>query len=840
MVTSSSSYTDRGYQTKQNNRRKVEVVKVENVKNQEFVTSEQKKVRSTKTGESIRRIDKNHGRTAAVTETQALKEEGKSTVVSGFAGEFTQPQARQLADYTAQVGRIEILRSNQQFGGGQKSYIIGPSSLERLRRGSEQEKLYAGWTTSEILKGEKVITSEQLIIPPKTVFYDTSGTIPAEAVFKGGKTSITNAYGFVGGSGSEGFGSKTTKRTIDFNKYLPYATFGIFGTKKSRQEGKEAVLNISETFGVSSATRVLYSTGKPFRKLIGAPSIEGLEPRRGDVLKAGLVPATFYVGGLKVGGVAISEYSTVRYGVAGLGLFEAGKTIANDSSLSGYIEGVTYGATGVAAIPKYNWLNRNLMKLFPRYVTPESTSIGFIESTTVPISKENLLRFEGMEIKTIHVTPSKLPESFVTTAMPEKAGGMRLRENLLNFYRSAPSGAGDPYAYLGYAGISDGTVSSSSGQVLFGTPKITLLTETLTVTPSPLGRTLRSTNILQVKQGGKTFIPAENLFGASTERQVVTVSKYGDLLPFETEGSLVTTFPKERTFTFYPQRKANILTKAVDLFRKEPLSKESPLFKTLSTSRYYKLDILPAKTTSITPGIESITTTKNVPRLDLPSYNTALEESATSSRSVASSRITITKGYSFPIESSVPSSSRVSLGSYLLSSKISKSTVSSTGISSSLVISSVTSSVPSKISSFTSGSPSSYPSIISIPSRPSSPSFVSSPIISKSSSAPRDYFISTPSYGRKSKIDLDEFGLLFKEKVKKSKRRRLGEPGVYVLPDLASVSATEQENFRRFGGGEAIAPRLTKDIYTKALRAYKGIGTGFIPTEQMRTRRLRI
>jgi hypothetical protein len=83
------------------------------------------------------------------------------------------------------------------------------------------------------------------------------------------------------------------------------------------------------------------------------------------------------------------------------------------------------------------------------------------------------------------------------------------------------------------------------------------------------------------------------------------------------------------------------------------------------------------------------------------------------------------------------------------------------------------------------------------------------------------------------------FGLV-KKKKKVVKKAKLKSGGVYVLPDLMSVSRTEAYNYRVFGKGEAVAPRLTKSIYNKAFSAFKGYGVGFIPTEQMRTGRVRL
>ena len=55
---------------------------------------------------------------------------------------------------------------------------------------------------------------------------------------------------------------------------------------------------------------------------------------------------------------------------------------------------------------------------------------------------------------------------------------------------------------------------------------------------------------------------------------------------------------------------------------------------------------------------------------------------------------------------------------------------------------------------------------------------------------------------------------------------------VYVLPDLFSVSKTEAAT-----GKEAIAPRVTKNIFNLATGAFGGYTAGYIPTEQMRVGR---
>lgn len=97
------------------------------------------------------------------------------------------------------------------------------------------------------------------------------------------------------------------------------------------------------------------------------------------------------------------------------------------------------------------------------------------------------------------------------------------------------------------------------------------------------------------------------------------------------------------------------------------------------------------------------------------------------------------------------------------------------------------------------------------------------------------YSLRFPFYASSEKISEKK-----KIKGKKVRKIKIKDTGVYVLPDLRSVSMTEAETYRKFGRGEAIAPRLTKDIYRSALISFKGYGTGYIPTEQMRTRKIRI
>lgn len=66
-----------------------------------------------------------------------------------------------------------------------------------------------------------------------------------------------------------------------------------------------------------------------------------------------------------------------------------------------------------------------------------------------------------------------------------------------------------------------------------------------------------------------------------------------------------------------------------------------------------------------------------------------------------------------------------------------------------------------------------------------------------------------------------------------SKYKKARKSEIYVLPDLRSVSVTEARNFFKFGGGEARTPRLRGKTKLLALKAFKGLSSGFIPTREL-------
>lgn len=61
---------------------------------------------------------------------------------------------------------------------------------------------------------------------------------------------------------------------------------------------------------------------------------------------------------------------------------------------------------------------------------------------------------------------------------------------------------------------------------------------------------------------------------------------------------------------------------------------------------------------------------------------------------------------------------------------------------------------------------------------------------------------------------------------------RSGKLSVFAIPDLLSVSQTEQLSYARYGKGEAISPRLTSSVREATINAFSGRGLGRIPTLQ--------
>ena len=557
----------------------------------------------------------------------------------------------------------------------------------------------------------------------------------------------------------------------------------------------------------------------------------------------------------------------VRWVFGGLGVGSAIKTIKEKPTTAGVTEGLIYGGLGVSSVPKYNLLTRSFMKLSPKYRGVKATGISYVEDVTTPTKLSDLRTFENKVVPTTHVTLADLPKEFITTAQTTGAGPFRTKYKLFDFYKAAPKvGSLKRQAYLGYAGIvSAESTAPSSGKIIFGEPKITILIFNDLISPTPRGfKTIESAQKFQVQTTGKTYIPPENIAGRSMEGQFITPSAYGDRgisqdffgpkafdtgLGVPTPGSKIVQYQEQRTFTFYPQRKENILTQAINFIKTKSsgkeLSKESLLFKGLATTRFYKLKIVPAETKpvimeNVPSSVKRIDVNKyakeqaeisSAKRIESPSgfiSPSRLLTRTSSGKIVSKSSVSYTpSGYvsSLPSKSmSLKSSSISSSVSSSLSSGISSSLTSSSGrSSSSRISSSLSSSVSSSLSSGISSSLSS--SISRISSSPSS----SIPIISYPSR-------SSPPYKDSSK-SLLSYSVQTISKTKK-KKIRFKDTGLYVLPDLFNVELTERK-YALTTGEQAIAPRLTSKIKAQAFSAFKGYGPGYIITEQQRRRLLK-
>lgn len=600
----------------------------------------------------------------------------------------------------------------------------------------------------------------------------------------------------------------------------------------------------------------------------------------------------------------ISGLPIVRYGFGALGIGSAVKTFKENPSIAGATEAGIYGTLGVLSIPRYNLVTRSLMKLRPDYVSLKESKLVVVEDTTIPTSLKTLQSYEGKNVYTVHATLADLPKEFVTQAQPSGAGAGRTKLQLFDFYRSAPlegtykatfvkgyktsdklisstnmdliqgksqtyflgirSGrivspyvreTSKPVFYGGYVGIvGEKSTAPSSGKVVFGEPRITALIEKLRVEPNPKSKSITELHLKQVQMSGKTFIAAENIYGRSIEGQVYTVSAYGERginqeffgpkiyekgnLPVPTPGSKIVT--EKAGFTFYPQRKENILTQGINAISqkisgKEAINKEQPIGKLFYTTRYFKINLRTAKTSPV-PGAATSSNKieKELPFIDV---NKAQKELSTARRIESPS--SISSGVSSKISRSGPFSGTTYKSSEMISSKKVSSYY-------------LTSSYPSvSVNKLSSSFVSSSKNVSSIPSNISSGSSISSPISSSeiisstpsSSIVPSTYYYSSPSrssYVSKIIYPSDKkssSNLIYSKKKfgKKERKIRIGKSEVFVLPDLASVSVTEQESFRRYGGGEAAAPKLTANIYKQAVSAFKGYGSGRVQTEQLRT-----
>jgi hypothetical protein len=163
----------------------------------------------------------------------------------------------------------------------------------------------------------------------------------------------------------------------------------------------------------------------------------------------------------------------------------------------------------------------------------EEPGIKFVESYTYePVSGDVLVQqVAGKEATLVHMTQHKAfnvkpGEQLLLEAKPEQAAGFRKQFDALHWYQSAPAPTGEPLGYLAYVGIGEGV--SESLKITIRKPKTqAVVTHDVIqfVKPRP-GETFAEYQVRTGQMSGKTLIPGENVFGYSTERQVITPAHF--------------------------------------------------------------------------------------------------------------------------------------------------------------------------------------------------------------------------------------------------------------------------------------------------------------------------
>lgn len=223
---------------------------------------------------------------------------------------------------------------------------------------------------------------------------------------------------------------------------------------------------------------------------------------------------------------------------------------------AGNIAGGKFFGTYITPIAKKPFQSA-YAKLSPRYVEYKGSGIRLVEGTTIPTPLNILQRFEGTKQTTIHTTLSPQLKYGVTLQAGEKGsvGAFRTSINQYNFYQSLPKNK-KALAYGGYIGIGD-TYSAGTKQVfslINPTPKAFIFRNQF-ISPTPKGllkKGIKEVVTFQTTKAG-TYIPAENLFGRSVERQAATSVGLKESPLFKIEKN-----PKgalEGRFTYYNQKK---------------------------------------------------------------------------------------------------------------------------------------------------------------------------------------------------------------------------------------------------------------------------------------------
>jgi len=173
----------------------------------------------------------------------------------------------------------------------------------------------------------------------------------------------------------------------------------------------------------------------------------------------------------------------------------------------------------------------------PDYTPPEETGVNFVPSATYePKPVEHYIsRFAGTEQTLIHMTDSDVfsragvGDVVRLKAFPEEAKGWRKNIDALHWYQSLPTDEGVPNAYLSYVGIGEDVETSLIPRIRFRlrpARKVAVITRDTVEYLPPEGLSLPEYQARMGMLSGRTFIPGENVFGISTERQVITPAEF--------------------------------------------------------------------------------------------------------------------------------------------------------------------------------------------------------------------------------------------------------------------------------------------------------------------------
>jgi hypothetical protein len=223
--------------------------------------------------------------------------------------------------------------------------------------------------------------------------------------------------------------------------------------------------------------------------------------------------------------------------------------------------GQLYGeAKGMSMVGIPSFITRPIkkvyLKLSPAGVAYKQTGIRIVEGTTIPTRLEELKKFEATRADTIHTTLSSEIGygTILKPGEPGSVGAGRTAIGQYNFYQSLP--AEKPVAYGGYVGL--GSKYSAGERIVFSliepTPKAIIFRgQEISITPaSVIARGIKETVKYQTETPG-TYIPAENIFRRSIERQATTSVGTTEKPIFQLEANIQA--PLYEKFTYYELKK---------------------------------------------------------------------------------------------------------------------------------------------------------------------------------------------------------------------------------------------------------------------------------------------